>query len=236
MKVRGAGSVFALAVALSFLLTPAMVAAQYYSANQAVDFIWVKTFGFQKSWLNNPNDLITQAILPTVAIYAVFLGLIRTLRIFQGMGSMEHLISVVVCLTMLFSGALGWVSGIMAFLGIWSIAIFLILMFVGGILYSIGFYKRNKYAQVDSVMSVYDKAVNGQIKDIKRYDKQINKWGKELTKLSKNSVKLTDQRMIHANHEIELYNANKKAAELALAKIREDFATLPPEVLEEKKK
>lgn len=176
MKVHGAGSVFALAVAFSFLLAPALVAAQYYGSGQAVDFIWVKTFGFEKSWLSNPNQLIVQAILPTVALYAIFLGLLRTLQIFRGMGSMEHVISAVVCLSAMFTGGIGWISGVMMGLGYWSIIIFIILVVLGGGLYTWGFLRSAKGRFLYDINHSYKmshKHISDQIRAIEKTQKKL---------------------------------------------------------------
>ncbi|MBI4894313.1 MAG: hypothetical protein HY833_01100 [Candidatus Aenigmarchaeota archaeon] len=236
MKVHGAGSVFALAVAFSFLLTPTLVAAQYYGSNQIVDFIWVKTFGFETSWLQNPNELITKAILPTIAIYAIFLGLLRTLRLFQGMGSMEHLISAIVCLSAMFMGWVGWISGAMAVLGVWSIVIFFALMIVGGVLYSIGFIKRTKYAQIDSVMKIYDHATKKVNKQISREDAHIARLGKMMKKLSEMGEDVDSSKFISMRREMAMWKMQRKESVEQLNRIQEDFASLPADALEEKKK
>ena len=112
----------------TIFLTPMLVLAQY---GDAVDFIWVKTFGFEASWLNEPRQFILNAILPTIAVYAIFLGLLRTIGLMQGAGNMEHVIALVVTFSGLFTGAIGWVAGALAFLGVYSIVIFVILFLVG---------------------------------------------------------------------------------------------------------
>jgi len=229
-------SVFALAIALSFILTPTLAAAQYYGSNQVVDFIWVKTFGFQSAWLSNPNQLITQAILPTVAIYAVFLGLIRTLRIFQGMGSMEHLISVVVCLTMLFTGGIGWIAGAMIALGVWSIVIFFVLMIVGGALYFVGFVRRTKYEQIDSVMKIYDHATKKVNKQISREDAHIARLGKEMRKLSEMGEDIDNSKFISKRRELAMWKMQRTESAEQLRRIEQDFASLPSAALEKNKK
>ena len=217
MKVHGARSIFALAVALSFLFAPALVAAQYYGSNQAVDFIWVKTFGFEKSWLSNPNQLITQAILPTVALYAIFLGLLRTLQIFQGMGSMEHVISIVVCLSAMFTGGIGWISGVMAFLGVWSIAIFILLMIVGGGLYTWGFMRNAKGRFLYNLNHEYKashKHITQQMQAVEKKQKElqlemIQKAGNvtEQERISKEIADYTTKRSVLINQIRELNEA-----------------------------
>jgi len=236
MKVSGVRSVFALAIALSFILTPTLAAAQYYGSSQIVDFIWVKTFGFQASWLSNPNQLITQAILPTVAIYAVFLGLVRTLRIFQGMGNMEHLISVVVCLTMLFTGGIGWIAGAMIALGVWSIVIFFVLMIIGGVLYMIGFTKRTKYEQIDSVMKLYDHATKKVNKQISREDAQIKRITKRMRDFSKMGEDIDSSKFETARRELAMWKMQRTESAEQLRRIQEDFASLPAAALEKDKK
>jgi hypothetical protein len=159
----------------SLLFTPAIAAAQTFSGGQAFDFIWVKTFGFQPQWAKQPNLLIVNVLLPCVAVYAIFLGFMRTMRIFAGMGSMEHVLAIVVTLSMLFLKVIAWVAGAMAGLGIFSVAIFLGVMVIGGVLYGIGFYRQRR-GEIDSLVGDAQR-VEGKI------DKDINKTGKKRWKL-----------------------------------------------------
>lgn len=155
-------------VFLVFLMTPALVAAQSLSSSQVVDFLWVRTFGFQKAWLSEPREIILQVILPTVAIYAIFLGLTRTIGIFSGMGeSMEHVIALVVALASLFMGFIGYVSAVLAGLGTFSFWLFAILFVAGAFLYAKGWIGKRR-SVLDSAWSDYrreSRHIDGKIKE-----------------------------------------------------------------------
>lgn len=165
----------------TFLLTPALVLAQ--SSSQVVDFIWVKTFKFERQWLYNPNQLILNALLPAVAIYAIFLGLLRTMRLFAGMGSMEHVIALIVMFVMLFTGGLSWISGGLLILGSWSFIVFFALFFIGSILYAWGFWK-----QRSGLTSIYTSYKHG-ARNIERKMKALNEKIKEYEKKANDAGK-----------------------------------------------
>lgn len=231
MKARGALSLLAIAAVFSFFFAPSLAEAQYYGSSQIVDFVWVKTFGFKAQWLNEPKEIILQVILPSVAIYAVFLGLLRTLQIFRGMGSMEHVIAAVVMLSSLFMGWIGWVSGFMAVLGVWSIAIFIFLILIGGVLYSIGFVKRTKHTQIDSILSDYNKATGGIHKQMNNYNRHISNLNR---RLSRTPVDSPDRQRFE--QERAQWIAMREKAVSDLRDVNEAFATSTPVVADEKKK
>lgn len=196
----------------AFLLAPVLAAAQAISSSQIVDFIWVKAFKFQVSWLSNPNQLILQAIIPSIAIYAIFLGLMRTLRIFQGMGNMEHLIALTVMFAALFTGGIGYVSGLLAFLGNWSVAIFFVMMFVGSILYARGFFKsvitptqELSWAYKASVRKLGQK-ISWEEKKIRqmKLDYQKKSQGWTVGQRARWSMKIADEEALLEKHREEL--------------------------------
>lgn len=178
----------------AFLLTPALALAQ--SADQILDFIWVKTFKFEKQWLYTPNLLIVNAILPTIAVYAIFLGLMRTLRIFESMGSMEHVIALVVTFSGLFLGWIGWVAVWLGFLGAWSVGIFIILFLIGSVLYSWGFLKSFRRTQVDELADAEKKAVSVLNKRLGSVNSKLQSLERKYRKAKPNEQKGIELQMI----------------------------------------
>jgi len=231
MKARGTLSLLAVAAVFSILFVPGVAQAQYYSSSQVVDFIWVKTFGFKSQWLSQPNQIITQVILPSIAVYAIFLGLLRTLQVFRGMGNMEHVIAAVVMLSALFMGWIGWISAWMAVLGLWSVVIFIVLIFIGGSLYTAGFIKRTKHQQIDSLLTDYDKATKGIYRRIDNYDKMIADCDRKILKVGGPDTK--EGRSIVA--EKARWIAVRQGAMNDLRKLNEAFNTAAPVDVERKK-
>jgi hypothetical protein len=236
MKTRGALFLLVIAATFSFFFTPTIAEAQYYSSNQIVDFIWVKTFGFKSQWLNQPRDIILQVILPSLAVYAIFLGLIRTLQIFRGMGSMEHLIAVVVTLSSLFMGWIGWVSAWMALLGVWSIVIFIFMILVGGGLYSYGFIRSSKQRYVNEILSDYQKATNRVYRDIDNYNRHISRIDNEILNLTIKGIDPNSKRMRKLKDSRAELMALIKEAQKELANIDQEFNSMPPPPDNQKKK
>lgn len=196
----------------TFLLTPALVLAQ--SSSQVVDFIWVKTFKFERQWLNNPNQLILQALLPAVAIYAIFLGLLRTMRLFAGMGSMDHVIALIIMFVMLFTGGLAWISGGLLVLGSWSFIVFFVLFFIGSILYAKGYLGSYRRSALGHIESAYKSSASSLEKRIKAYNKKIDELE---TKASKQGNAEQRNRLLD---EAEKYQVRKGDLENQLRELR----------------
>ncbi len=215
---------------ITFLLTPTLVAAQY-SSSQVVDFIWVKTFGFERQWLNNPQQLILNALLPAVAIYAIFLGLLRTMRLFEGMGAMDHVIALVVMFAALFTGGIGYISGLLFFLGNWSVILFFILFLIGSILYAKGFigkYRKDAYGEIASAEK----------KITQNYSKRIRAIEDELAKLEKEYAKAEGNEQAQQKLRDRMTEKEYKRKRLMgqIKGVEESFFTLPGGIEEFKKK
>lgn len=199
----------------SLLLTPALVAAQSISSNQIIDFLWVKTFKFQINWLYTPNLLVLNVIIPTLAIYAIFLGMMRTLQIFRGMGNMEHMIAILVALSALFTGGIGYVSGLLAGLGNFSVIIFFVLMIIGMILYSVGFVRKstNFYKEVLTAEQAVERHYVKQITDIEKKQRKLMSDLKHLDRGSAQEIE-TRQKITNLEEKItEIKNKVKRAQE-----------------------
>lgn len=161
------------------VLTPAIALAQTFSSSQATDLIWVRTFGFERSWLSNPNELMTGAIIPSFAIFAIFLGMMRVIRISQGMGNVEYLIAIAVMLAALFTGGVGWISGLLAGVGAYSVILFVAMFIVGGSLYAYGYMKAKKVS-AKNIHDTYTKSYDDIEKEIDGIDSRVAEITKDL--------------------------------------------------------
>jgi hypothetical protein len=139
----------------------------------------VRTFGFERSWLNNPNELMTGAIIPSFAIFAIFLGMMRAIRISQGMGNVEYLIAIAVMLAALFTGGVGWISGLLAGVGAYSVILFVVMFIVGGALYAYGYMRAKKITTKD-IHDTYVKSYKDIDKEIIGIDSQVSEINAKL--------------------------------------------------------
>ena len=167
MKTKNPISIFFSVFMVALLVSPIIVSAQSTNfsntctQNGYCEYIWVQLFGFDKEWLNEPRQLIINAIIPTIAIYAIFLGLLRTLRIFSGTGNVEHLISLLVSLSALFIGWVGYISYALYGLGNFAFLIFVLIFVVGTILYTKGYFiKLNATTQIFNSYKKRDKQIS----------------------------------------------------------------------------
>jgi hypothetical protein len=160
---------------LTFLLTPTIVLAQSATSNPTFLYVWTNFFKFDREWLSNPNQLMVNAIIPSFAIFAITLGLMRTVKITYGMGRMEYLIALAVMLAALFTGGIGWISGLLTAMGIYGVIMFVAVFFIGVGLWAYG-YVRGR----GSVKMLHDTYVS----NIGALDKQIEASENEIKQLS----------------------------------------------------
>lgn len=127
----------------SVLFAPALVMAQAFNSNQAFDFIWVRTFGFDQEWASNPRLLLVNAVVPAFALFAIMVGMMRVVGVSRGMGSTaEYLIAIAVMLAALFTGGLGWISQALVIMGSTGVIIFVAMFMVGSGLWAWSYVRR----------------------------------------------------------------------------------------------
>ena len=163
MRMLQAKTLFLPVLLATLLFSPALALAQSFDFDND---IWVGTFGFDLAWKTEPRELILQVILPFASIYIIFLGLLRSFGILRAVSeSTEHAISLVVALSALFTGTIGWISSWLSFLGQFSVGVFIFLFFAGAFFYSLGFIR--KHNTLKDIFTAYKK-------DINEINKQLN--------------------------------------------------------------
>jgi hypothetical protein len=153
-----------LLIALIFL--PNLVLAQW-SDWFNINYVWEEVFGLPSEW-TQPRNLIFNFIVPFIAIFAVCLGLLRALRIFQRTPNIEIVLAFAMAFMTLPSKAFVlFVSFTLGLAGVYSYGIFLALIFVGGYYYFL--IKRRTWGTEAGTAFAYKQATRNlreKIKDI----------------------------------------------------------------------
>lgn len=120
--------------AISMLLVPGLAAAVNCDSN--CQYVWHGIFGFDLNWLNSPRDLFINIIIPSAAVFMIFLGVFRAIGIGRMMGNLDYGISIMVMLATLFTGWLGAINTYaLAFMGQFAFWGFFAVFVVAGGLY-----------------------------------------------------------------------------------------------------
>lgn len=164
---------------IAMLLMPAAVMASGHWSTDPLNYVWKDLFGFDPKWQNSPNDLVVNVVLPTFAIFIITLGFMRVLPIFQGSDNIEYSIAILVALSAMFTGAVGWLNTwALAFLGQLAFVLFFIMFLVGSILYTKGFLKKQSVAS--KLGAAYKQAELDSIKKVKAYEEKLAALDKEI--------------------------------------------------------
>jgi len=125
------------------LLSPSLALAVNCDSN--CQYVWKGLFGFDPAWLNEPRQLVINAIIPPLAIFVIFLGMMRAIRLNQFMGNMDVAIALVVMFATLFTGGLAWLNTyVLAAMGQFAFFAFVSMFGVGVVFYWIGYYRERK--------------------------------------------------------------------------------------------
>jgi hypothetical protein len=156
-------SIFLLSVLLSTLFLSNLVVAQAEWFD--VDYLWGDVFGLPSDWLQ-PRMFLFNFLLPFIALMAICLGMLRSLRIFPRSPNLEILIAFVMAfMTLPSRGFISFVQVSLAFAGGWAYFWFLVMFMGGSALFSVGFLHRE--AGTMAMYSAYRK-------DVGRLDTEIH--------------------------------------------------------------
>lgn len=97
----------------------------------SVDYLWTDVFGLSSDWLQ-PKLFLFNFLVPFVAIFAVCLGLLRALRIFERTPNIEMVLAFAMAFMTLPSHIfIAFVNITLGLGGMWSYGIFILLFLVG---------------------------------------------------------------------------------------------------------
>lgn len=149
--------------------------AQAFSASSATDYIWTRFFGFQRSWLSNPRELMVNVIVPCLAIFFITLGMMRATRVTRSMGNIEYMIALVIMLAALFSGGVSWLNTyLLAFMGQFAFVAFAAMFIVGTFFYSWSYMRGARNYNKD-IHDVYKKTMGNAREQANKIDEEIGK-------------------------------------------------------------
>lgn len=118
----------------------------------------------------NISNLIFRLIVPFIAIWAITLGFMRTLRIFRNSPGLETIISFAMAFATLPTGVfVAFVGALLAFSGVWATMFFFGMFIVGIVLYSNtwfwGNYEINRLGKEERTLRQKMKKIDEQLRN-----------------------------------------------------------------------
>lgn len=173
-------------IVLSLLIFYLLISTSVYAQVQVpVEWKWLADganllFGIPAEWMDTPGEFIGNVLVPFIAIFAIFLGFLRQLHIFEGESKIQMVIALGVAFVTGITRLFVYLVGIiLSALGFWSVLLFAFMFILGSVLYSWGYYRRGRAG----------------VKIIRAYETSIDKLKAEHEKLGSelaNAIKTGD--------------------------------------------
>jgi hypothetical protein len=129
-------------------------------------------------FMETPSAFLGNVAIPFIAIWAIVLGFLKTLRIFEGSEKLQIILSFAIAfITGITRGMVIIVSALLSIAGAWAVGGFVFIFIIGVSLYSWAFWKKGRAGE--KVVAAYKTAIDRYHRE---YDKLADELAKELKK------------------------------------------------------
>ena len=160
--------IYALTFLLTFFLLVNSVHAQEF---WSPEYLWTEILGLPQEW-TQPREFLFKFMIPFIALYAILLGLLKSLRIFPTTSYINWVLAFAMAFMTLPSRIFVTIVGItLGFAGMFGYIIFLAMFFGGSYLYAKGFL--HKHAGIAATYKAYKESIRHMEKDEEILSKRL---------------------------------------------------------------